>query len=99
MPEFESVTIRLIGYDRPGSPCSCTTARLAVATSSPFMAPMLDSERTGDGGRIPGVDAHLTDEDGHITLLQNRLGEVHAWPLEHFQPRATTSVDSSASNG
>jgi pimeloyl-ACP methyl ester carboxylesterase len=35
-------------------------------------------------GRIPGVDAHLMDEDGHITLLQNRVGQVHAWLLEHF---------------
>ena len=33
---------------------------------------------------IPGVDAHLTDEDGHLTLLQNRVGQVHAWLLEHF---------------
>lgn len=34
--------------------------------------------------RIPGVETHLTDEDGHLTLLQNRVGEVHAWLLEHF---------------
>jgi pimeloyl-ACP methyl ester carboxylesterase len=34
--------------------------------------------------RIPGVDAHLTEEDGHITLLQNRVAQVHAWLLEHF---------------
>ena len=35
-------------------------------------------------GKIPGVEAHLTDEDGHLTLLQNRVGQVHAWLLEHF---------------
>jgi pimeloyl-ACP methyl ester carboxylesterase len=35
-------------------------------------------------GQIPGVDARLTDVDGHITLLQNRVGEAHAWLLEHF---------------
>jgi pimeloyl-ACP methyl ester carboxylesterase len=35
-------------------------------------------------GRIPGVEAHLTDEDGHTTLLQNRVVQVHAWLLEHF---------------
>lgn len=33
---------------------------------------------------IPGVEAHLTSEDGHTTLLQNRVGEVHAWLLERF---------------
>jgi len=35
-------------------------------------------------GKIPGVEAHLTEEDGHLTLLQNRVGQVHAWLLEHF---------------
>ena len=34
--------------------------------------------------QIPGVDAHLTDDDGHLTLLQNRVGQVHGWLLEHF---------------
>ncbi len=34
--------------------------------------------------KIPGVDPHLTDVDGHITLLQRRVPEVHAWLLEHF---------------
>ena len=29
--------------------------------------------------RIPGVDARLLDDDGHLTLLTNRAGEVHAW--------------------
>jgi pimeloyl-ACP methyl ester carboxylesterase len=33
--------------------------------------------------RIPNVDAHLSDKDGHLTLLQ-RVPEVHAWLLEHL---------------
>lgn len=33
---------------------------------------------------IPGVEAHLTDEDGHVTLLQRRIPEAHAWLLERF---------------
>jgi pimeloyl-ACP methyl ester carboxylesterase len=34
--------------------------------------------------RIPGVDAHLSDEDGHLTIQISRIGEVHAWLREHF---------------
>jgi pimeloyl-ACP methyl ester carboxylesterase len=28
---------------------------------------------------VPGVDARILDNDGHLTLLQNRIPEVHAW--------------------
>jgi pimeloyl-ACP methyl ester carboxylesterase len=32
--------------------------------------------------RLPGVEARITDDDGHLTLLVARVGEVHAWLLE-----------------
>ena len=34
--------------------------------------------------QIPAVDAHLTEEDGHLTLIQRRIPVVHTWLLEHF---------------
>jgi pimeloyl-ACP methyl ester carboxylesterase len=33
---------------------------------------------------IPGVEARLLDDDGHLTLLQNRVPEVHAWLAERL---------------
>jgi pimeloyl-ACP methyl ester carboxylesterase len=35
--------------------------------------------------RIPGVEAHLTEADGHVTIIQRRIPEVHAWLLERFR--------------
>ena len=33
---------------------------------------------------IPGVEARLTDDDGHLTLTAVHLGEVHDWLLQHW---------------
>ena len=33
--------------------------------------------------RIPGAEAWIDDANGHLTLLQNRVGEVHEWLLSH----------------
>jgi pimeloyl-ACP methyl ester carboxylesterase len=34
--------------------------------------------------RIPGVETHIHDEDGHLTLQLARIGDVHAWLVQHF---------------
>jgi pimeloyl-ACP methyl ester carboxylesterase len=34
-------------------------------------------------GQIPGVEAHLTDTDGHLTLLVEQVPKVHEWLLRH----------------
>lgn len=33
---------------------------------------------------IPGVEARLTEEDGHLTLFESRIGAVHGWLAQHF---------------
>jgi pimeloyl-ACP methyl ester carboxylesterase len=33
---------------------------------------------------IPGVEARLLDDDGHLTLMDNRVPEVHAWLSERL---------------
>ena len=34
--------------------------------------------------RLSTAEPHLNDDDGHLTLLQNRVPAVHAWLLDHF---------------
>lgn len=34
--------------------------------------------------RVPGVEARLLADDGHLTLLTERIGEVHAWLAERL---------------
>jgi pimeloyl-ACP methyl ester carboxylesterase len=34
--------------------------------------------------QIPGVEARLTEDDGHLTLTVNHLGEVYDWLLKHW---------------
>ncbi len=33
---------------------------------------------------VPGVETRLSQEDGHLTLIQRRVPETHAWLLRHF---------------
>jgi len=33
---------------------------------------------------IPGVEARLYEDEGHLSLLQNRVSEVHAWLAERL---------------
>ncbi len=33
---------------------------------------------------IPGAEARLTAEDGHLTILERRIGEIHDWLLARF---------------
>jgi pimeloyl-ACP methyl ester carboxylesterase len=37
------------------------------------------------GSHIPGVQAELTDDDGHLTLTGRHLDDVHAWLLERLE--------------
>jgi pimeloyl-ACP methyl ester carboxylesterase len=35
-------------------------------------------------GQIPGVQAELTDDDGHLTLTERHLEQIHAWLLQRL---------------
>ena len=34
--------------------------------------------------RIPGVEAHISEEDGHLTIIERRTPEIHQWLLDRF---------------
>jgi pimeloyl-ACP methyl ester carboxylesterase len=36
-------------------------------------------------GQIPGVQAELTDDDGHLTLTDRHQEQIHAWLLERLR--------------
>lgn len=33
---------------------------------------------------IPNAEPHLSDDDGHLTLVIDRVSDVHRWLLGHF---------------
>jgi pimeloyl-ACP methyl ester carboxylesterase len=35
-------------------------------------------------GTIPGAEATLSEEDGHLTVAAHRIGEVHDWLAQHL---------------
>ena len=35
-------------------------------------------------GHVSGAEAALSDTDGHLTLVMQRLGDVHGWLVDHF---------------
>lgn len=38
--------------------------------------------------RIPGAEARITPDDGHLTLYEHSVPEIHAWLLEHRSDRS-----------
>jgi pimeloyl-ACP methyl ester carboxylesterase len=34
--------------------------------------------------RIPGVEAHISEEDGHLSITVGRLGEIYDWLAQRF---------------
>jgi pimeloyl-ACP methyl ester carboxylesterase len=34
--------------------------------------------------RIPGVEAHISSEDGHLSIAVGRLGEIYDWLAARF---------------
>ncbi len=35
-------------------------------------------------GRIPGVETHISEEDGHLSIAVGRLGEIYDWLAARF---------------
>jgi pimeloyl-ACP methyl ester carboxylesterase len=68
--------VRPWGFD----PAAITVAALVLQGRLDLMVPFDHGQWLA--GRIPGVTAWLTDDDGHLSLLA-QLDQVHAWLLAH----------------
>jgi pimeloyl-ACP methyl ester carboxylesterase len=73
----DNCTLRPWGFDV----ASITVPVLLLHGRQDMMVPFGHGEWLA--AHIPGVEARLLDDDGHLTLLQNRVPEVHAWLSEH----------------
>ena len=37
-------------------------------------------------GHVAGAEAHLPEQEGHLTLFADRIGEIQAWLLKGLSP-------------
>jgi pimeloyl-ACP methyl ester carboxylesterase len=74
----DNCTVRPWGFDLAG----ITVPVLLLHGRQDMMVPFGHGEWLA--AHIPGAEARLLDDDGHLTLLQNRVPEVHAWLSEHL---------------
>jgi pimeloyl-ACP methyl ester carboxylesterase len=72
----DNCTLRPWGFDL----ASITVPVLLLHGSQDMFVPFGHGEWLA--AHIPGVEARLLDSDGHLTLLENRIPEVHAWLSE-----------------
>ncbi len=42
--------------------------------------------------RIPGVEAHISEEDGHLSIAVGRLGEIYDWLAARLQDQAPSAA-------
>lgn len=74
----DNCTVRPWGFDL----ADITVPVLLLHGRQDMMVPFGHGEWLA--AHIPGVEARLLDDDGHLTLLQNRVPEVHAWLADHL---------------
>ena len=81
---------RRLGRRRPrlrrvrGASTSRTSARRSCSGRASRTSSCRPSHGRWLAAHIPGVEAHISADDGHLTLIEHRVPEVHAWLLERL---------------
>jgi pimeloyl-ACP methyl ester carboxylesterase len=78
--------VRLVSYDRPGYGGSSPQPGHRVADGAgdvEAIAAALEINGEWLAAHIPGAQADISAQDGHLSIVITRIADIHAWLVGH----------------